>query len=118
MRVRVCIVCVCVKERERESKLGKGNCVIIMYNHRAQVWIGVVLLLFALLSCCMLLPFTVVTTTRMDKSTDTFEQVCVCVCARVYICKRTHTFSCLLSTEGTRAECSCTETRMHILYAL
>ena len=33
-----------------------------------------VLLLFALLSCCMLLPFTVVTTTRMDKSTDTFVQ--------------------------------------------
>lgn len=32
------------------------------------------LLLFALLTCCMLMPFTVVTTTRMDKSTDTFVQ--------------------------------------------
>ena len=40
----------------------------------AQAWVGIVLLLFALLSCCMLMPFTVVTTTRMDKSTDTFVQ--------------------------------------------
>jgi hypothetical protein len=40
----------------------------------AQGWVGIVLLLFALLSCCMLMPFTVVTTTRMDKSTDTFVQ--------------------------------------------
>ena len=55
-------------------------CLIESQNRTAQggeivpVWIGVVLLLFALLSCCMLLPFTVVSTTRMDKSSDLFVQ--------------------------------------------
>lgn len=55
-------------------------CLIESQNRTAQggeivpVWIGIVLLLFALLSCCMLLPFTVVSTTRMDKSSDLFVQ--------------------------------------------
>jgi len=55
-------------------------CLVESQNKTAQggeivpVWIGVVLLLFALLSCCMLLPFTVVSTTHMDKRSDLFVQ--------------------------------------------
>ena len=49
----------CLAESQRQTAQG-GEIV--------PVWVGVVLLLFALLSCSMMLPFTVVTTTRMDKS--------------------------------------------------
>lgn len=49
----------CLAESQRQTAQG-GEIV--------PVWVGVVLLVFALLSCSMMLPFTVVTTTRMDKS--------------------------------------------------
>ena len=38
------------------------------------VWIGVLLLAMAIIAGLLMLPFTIVTTTRMDKHSDTFEQ--------------------------------------------
>ena len=39
-------------------------------------WIGILLLVVAILSCLMLLLFTIVTTTRMDKHIHNYEQFC------------------------------------------
>ena len=53
---------------------------------RIPTWIGAVLLTFALMSFLVLLPFTIVTNTRMDKNLDSFRQEhqllnCIpCVC--------------------------------------